>query len=1168
MIQVDFTGATPNIDVTPGRPGATIDVSKRGPVGPRGEQGPGVGETVASISSQRGLRALRAALGSGTARVVAMGDSKTEGAGVSQASQRWLNVLMGSLRARYAPTGDQGLGYLPAYYATFWGFPSAPTTSGSAATVGNGGGLGNRSRHLASGGSVTWTVPAWTSGVPLLVHWTQHPGHGDLEVVTGGTVRATIATGGAAIASKVTPVTVPAGTTSVTVRHKAGTGAGLAARVEGIVHRTSTTGVIVYDAARSGAKAVDYSEGLGSSGAPDSEDYHWQAVQLIAPHAVILAFGANDQASRTAAQWSDDLRLAVAKAKAAAPGAGVIVLHGAQRTEEAGDPSRVLAFEAAARAAVGADPDVSILYESSLWAPVVGEDYSDGDGIWLSDTVHTNATANQAIARMLLASITSVDGAADAAALARDAALAAAQTAASAPVTPDRATFVTVSKNLYNPSDATVGQLLSGATATRGQTVASASYTTTGFIPVTAGQSYAVSNPRNLVWYDASKATPVPAENFADNSSQAALVAVAPAGAAYLRASFYGATFQVEKGTAATAYVPYSAVLTGVTVPKDTTPIGPERTSFAVISKNLYNPADPDAATDVLLSSANGATTPLAGYKVTGFIPVTAGQAYTLTGARNITLYDGAKQWLGVTTGFIDNAAQTPRTVTPTIDGYLRASFHAPSYDATFQVEKGAAATAYTPYRVSVTALALPTLGGIRAVRSGTALTLTTDLGGQALTQAADLAGSANGGFNWTSTRLDGVLRHACADSITPLRTTMGTIGANHGFANVRSFANPDGKSTADLGSTWTDGTTTYTLLQISGGRLVLGGPAATGPNGGYTSANVAPTADLTHVSGATHTGTISRTGLTAVQLYPSVKNMTVTATLDGAPLTDGAESQGSVLRVVESYEILDYADLIAKAQANVGTPYTSLNVAGAVRVANLYEMRAPGTWLVSTTITALLPQFLYVCGFVQSEQLTVPSGGSVWRWVPGVKPIGGLDWHAGVNLASLTTNQYVTTADLLDTSKPPTWMTEWARDSAGKDVLGFAHGYAPDKSDGSWTARVASGATNFWDLRNSKKSYPTTFTSKALSAGQRVSVQAWRAYLPPDARGVAVEDAQAAYAYAIGTSASARPTPMSQQVGRTITPLIEQGLTVAPGIVDADGLTVSGTGHAIAKLT
>ena len=414
MIEVNFSAATPAVDIRAARSGARIDVSKRGPAGPRGKQGPGVGETVASIASERGWRALRAALATGTARVVAMGDSKTEGAGVSVISDRWLDVLMAGLRARYAPTSDQGLGYLPAYYATFWGFPSAPTTSGSAVTVGNVGGLGNRSRHLAAGGSVTWTVPAWTSGVPLLVHWTQHPGLGGLEVVTGGSVRATIATAGSTIASKVTSVTIPAGTTSITIRHKSGTGAGNAARVEGIVHRTATTGVVIYDGARSGAKVVDYSEGLGSSGSPDSEDYHWQAVAAVAPHAVIMAFGANDQSDppggRTVAQWSNDLRVAVAKAKAAAPGAGIVLLHGAQRTEEAGDPSRVLAFEAAARDAIGADPDVSILYESQLWAPVVGEDYTDGDGIWLSDTVHTNATGNRAIARMLLGSIIAADG--------------------------------------------------------------------------------------------------------------------------------------------------------------------------------------------------------------------------------------------------------------------------------------------------------------------------------------------------------------------------------------------------------------------------------------------------------------------------------------------------------------------------------------------------------------------------------------------------------------------------------------------------------------------------------------------------------------------------------------------------------------------------------------
>lgn len=457
----------------------------------------------------------------------------------------------------------------------------------------------------------------------------------------------------------------------------------------------------------------------------------------------------------------------------------------------------------------------------------------------------------------------------------------------------------------------------------------------------------------------------------------------------------------------------------------------------------------------------------------------------------------------------------------------------------------------------------------MRVTRKGGNVTITTDLGGQALVQSLDLNGSANGAFAWQATALAGVTRHGCSDSITPLRTMMGTVGANHGFSQVRTFTNPDGKTTTDLGSTWTDGATTYTLLQITGGKLVIGGPPTTHSSGATMTAVVAPVADLTHVSGATHTGTIIRSTISAShQLYPSVRAVNVTAHLDGGILPEG-ESTGQVLRIAETYEILEYADLIAKVQANVGTPFESLPVAGGVRMSNLYEMRAPGAWMVSTTVTALTTQSLGQCGFIQSEALLTPSGGSLWRWLPGVNAIGGYDWHTGVNITTYATSQLVTSADLMDSAKPPTWMVEWARDSTGKDILGFAHGYIPDKADGSWAARVASAPSNYWDLRSSKKSYPTAMTSRSLDVGQRVSVQAWRTYLAPsETAGLAVQDAQAGYAFAKGSSVSARPTPIPSHLGRAITPLAEQGLTIAPGVVDADGLTVTGTGHAIAKLT
>lgn len=397
---VTITGTTPN---------KTINF-----VIPRGRDGKdasGVGGAVAAIMSERGWRTLRTALNAGTARVVAMGDSKTEGTGLDAISERWLNVMQASLRARYAPSGDQGLGYLPSDYFTFYGFPSETTRSATGwQAVGNGGGLGNRSIHLTAGGWVEWPAMTFAAGVPLIVHWTRIPTGASMEVLVDGTVVSTIATTGTD-RSMTSTVTVSAGSHVIRVRHKASSGD--AVRIEGIVHRTKTTGVIVYDAARSGGKVSDYSDGMAADGAPNSDDRHWEAVATIAPHAVILAFGANDMSSHTAQQWREDLVIAVAKAKVAAPGAGIVLLHGAQGTGDVNTaPGKILEFEAAARDAIGSDPDVSILYESQLWAPTVGVDYTAGDPSgWLApgDTVHTSATAHAQIARYLVGSIVEVD---------------------------------------------------------------------------------------------------------------------------------------------------------------------------------------------------------------------------------------------------------------------------------------------------------------------------------------------------------------------------------------------------------------------------------------------------------------------------------------------------------------------------------------------------------------------------------------------------------------------------------------------------------------------------------------------------------------------------------------------------------------------------------------
>lgn len=728
-------------------------------------------------------------------------------------------------------------------------------------------------------------------------------------------------------------------------------------------------------------------------------------------------------------------------------------------------------------------------------------------------------------------------------------------------------TYLSVSKNLYDKSAADVQV---GYTLSSGGPAASALYTLTGFVPVTAGQTYTLSNPRNLAFYNSAQ-TFISGSDV-NNPGSPVYTGVAPAGAAYVRASYltanYDASFQIEKSPTATAYAPFGRTLLGVTVPESALPtIVPEKTSFAFKSKNLANPAD--YAVGYYLQS-DSLVVVNATYTTTGFIPVKAGLAYTVSNPRAVGVYDAYKVFQP--SAYVNVPSGAATTVTPAADGFLRATFNTALYSTTFQVEQNSSATGYVAYAVTIPGLASAKAGPVQITKSGSILAATTDMSGQNLTQAMTLDGSPNGAFNWLVTSLAGTTRHVVSDSVTPLRTTLGTIGANHGFATVRSFTNPDGKTTADLGSRWTDGTVTYTLLQIdSAGKLILGGPSALDGNGVVTTTPVAPGADLTHVSGATKTGTILLSTISAVgayQMYPAVRAVSVRATLDGAGVVDGTSS-GHVLRIVESYEILDYADLVSRMQANIGSAYTSLPVTGAIRVSNTFELRAPGVWTISSVVTALTKQTLGACGFVQSEVMATPAGGSVWRWVPGVAAIGGFNWNSGVDLAGYAVTQNVTSADLMDAAKPPTWMVEWARLANGTNVLGFAHGYIPDKTDGSQAARVTAAPAYYWDLRATKKSYPNVISAKTLLPGERLSVESFRAYLDPAFPiGFAVQDAQAAYGFVRAASVTAQPAPLLQQIGRSVTPLIQQGLTINAAVVDAEGLAVTGTGAAVAKLT
>jgi hypothetical protein len=399
---------------------------------------------------------------------------------------------------------------------------------------------------------------------------------------------------------------------------------------------------------------------------------------------------------------------------------------------------------------------------------------------------------------------------------------------------------------------------------------------------------------------------------------------------------------------------------------------------------------------------------------------------------------------------------------------------------------------------------------------NGDQLSIGSHLGDSRIGIEATLRNSAtNRSFNLVQTVLDGTAIHHTGDDVAPIRTSLGTVGGNHGFPRVAAFTNPDGKTTADLGSVWTDGTREYVLLAIgSAGELIMGGDYEESGDGVVTSRRVVPSRDLEHVSGALRRGRVPAGGSTQVQLRPSTGRVEVSASCDGGAI-GRTEQQCRKVTVKEAYDVLDYADLYDQARAHVGTSYTELPIEGAVRIENRYTFTAGGFTRLHSELTALKPTLLSDTGLVQAAALAAGKSQTVIRQVPGVRPIAGQDFRRGVDLSSHTENVTITSSDLLNPEAPPTFSLDRLTEN-GQTRVGFAIGYVPTGNHaGSQEARSESAGVKLWDLRSTGKSYPVAVTGLRLGPGEGLTVEGIRTYLTAAqadevARAVAEDDAGA----------------------------------------------------------
>ena len=576
--------------------------------------------------------------------------------------------------------------------------------------------------------------------------------------------------------------------------------------------------------------------------------------------------------------------------------------------------------------------------------------------------------------------------------------------------------------------------------------------------------------------------------------------------------------------------------------------------------------------------TTTGAVAPIDGYSTLDYwIPVDAGKPYVAANIRWICLYDASKTLVSR----IDRSSiSDPFIYTPSQSGYVRLS----SYDGAtdkywFDLGYFAQESSYSGYEsyksiinnltfvdgqkdeiktIVSNQLALP----VKVEKTGENFKLSSDFDGVNEIVINTIRNGSNNGtfkFNGTTVGTDNI--HDTIDDITPIYTFI-ALGAGHGYVFNKVVSSTHDKMPADIGSKWSDGLNTFTLMGINGNELIFA-VQYTESDGIVSARIVSIVADLTHVSGATNTSTITRESTTSFQFYPSVKNVSVEYVIDGKPINLDGAYHGKELVINEKYTVLDYKSILDYHQVNIGVAYNPNNIEGILEISNTFIYRDKLKCTTSHSVRSLKKCRIGASGFLQSVKLSL-AGHTTMRYLPGVLPKSGVDFSAGVDLATHNTTINYLNADLKEPTKPPAFYVDWLLNGDIKKY-GFSMGYIVDKTNSKSSDRLTN-CIKYWDMRSTGKSYPTAIDGKVLNPGDYMNFMGFRNYLSPDESLNVVEDSKSLYAYALTESSGLIDKKLDDHIGETATKL--QGeLTLLSDTIDTNGISLNGVGSGIFRI-
>jgi len=346
--------------------------------------------------------------------------------------------------------------------------------------------------------------------------------------------------------------------------------------------------------------------------------------------------------------------------------------------------------------------------------------------------------------------------------------------------------------------------------------------------------------------------------------------------------------------------------------------------------------------------------------------------------------------------------------------------------------------------------------------------------------------------FNFNNDSYDGKTIRINQDDVAPVRMMGATIGANHGYSRSNLTLASHGKTNADVGSIWTDGTNQWVIIEIVSTSVI----GVTARFGNIDFQISLPT--LTHISGATNTAAFTPTATTSPNWFPMLKGHTVSMYVDGAKITETTIDRGfnKSLKVVESYDLMEKSDIVEWLILNGGEAVPSYSAASALNVNNTHEFdKAGGDTLYANFFTYKALSAAQDLMFTQSARLATGVDGSIKYYVP--RSVAFTHESVNYDFSKPTAVDNLTITDRIDFTI--------ARTETGKAVpdrlimlnnsIGYAVGYLPIL-DADPAVRNTLTSKGIQISNYDAKVYPYLVSGlTTLSAGANYSCVAYRKY-------------------------------------------------------------------------